>query len=63
MNREERGEDERFYSHELDEDVERWARRVLERVTNGVSDYSRLVRVRSFRTKTLGVVRGASLSL
>lgn len=56
MDREERGKDERFYSHELDEDVERWARRVLERVSNSVSDYSRLVCLRSFRTKTLGVV-------
>lgn len=50
MSSEEWCEHQRFDSHELDEDVERWTRGVLERVSNGVTDNCSLVWVRSFRT-------------
>jgi hypothetical protein len=39
------GEHERLHSHELDEDVEGWARGVLQGVTDGVADHSSLVAV------------------
>lgn len=42
---EEGGEHEGLDRHELDEDVERGARGVLERVPNGVADHSSLVAV------------------
>ncbi|BAF16616.1 Os05g0157000 [Oryza sativa Japonica Group] len=45
MRGEEGGEDERLDGHELDEDVERWPRGVLERVADGVPDHRRLVRL------------------
>jgi hypothetical protein len=50
------GENEGLDRHELDKDVQRGARRVLERISNGVTNDSRLVRVRTFRAKGLGVV-------
>lgn len=56
---EEGRKDERLDSHELDEDVERGARGVLERIANGVADDGSLVAVGSFRAELAGVIRAA----
>jgi hypothetical protein len=56
MGGEEGGEDEGLHCHELDEDVEGGARRVLEGISNGVTNDGRLVRVRAFRAKGPGVL-------
>lgn len=48
-------------SHELDEDVERGARGILQRVTNGVANHSSLVAVRSLGTQGPCVLTGTSL--
>lgn len=62
MGGEKGGEDKGFNRHKLDEDVEGGARRILQRVSNGVTDNSSLVRVRTFRAKGPGVLRSSSLS-
>jgi hypothetical protein len=56
MGGEEGGEDKGFNRHKLDEDVEGRARRVLERISNGVTNDSRLVRVRTFWAKGPGML-------
>jgi hypothetical protein len=50
------GEDKGFNRHKLDENVEGGARRVLERISNGVTNDSRLVRVRTFWAKGPGML-------
>jgi hypothetical protein len=47
--------------HELDEDVERGARGVLQRVTDGVANHSSLVAVRSLGPQGPSVLTGTSL--
>lgn len=56
MGGEEGGEDKGFNRHKLDENVEGGARRVLERISNGVTNDSRLVRVRTFWAKGPGML-------
>jgi hypothetical protein len=56
MGGQEGGEDKGFDRHKLDENVEGGARRVLERISNGVTNDSRLVRVRTFWTKGPGML-------
>lgn len=51
MGGEERGKDERLDSHQLDEDVEGWTRRVLEGVTDGVANHGSLVAIGSLGPK------------
>lgn len=47
--------------HELDQDVEGWTGRVLERIADGVADHGRLVGVRPLGTQGLGVIRRTCL--
>ena len=61
MSLEERGKHQRLNSHELDENVERWARSVLEWVTNSVTNDSCLVGIRSLASQLTGMLSGASL--
>jgi hypothetical protein len=56
MGGKERCENEGFNRHELDDDVERGARSVLNRVSNGVTNNSCLVRVITFWTKGPGML-------
>lgn len=63
MGGEERGEDERLDSHKLDEDVEGWARCVLEWVSNGVTDHSSLVAIRTLGPEAHCVLRSTSLNI
>merc|ERR1719409_40800 len=60
----ERGDGQRHHAHQLDEDVQGWARRVLEWVTDGVSHDARLALLRlldlQFLAKLLAVVPGAT---
>jgi hypothetical protein len=48
---EEGGENKGFNGHELGKDVEGGTRRVLQRVSNGVTDNGFLVRIRTFQAK------------
>lgn len=55
MGLEERSKYEGFHSHQLDEDVERWTRSVLQRVTNCIADHSSLMTVRTLSAELAGM--------
>ena len=54
-------EDQGLHSHELDEDVQRGAARVLERVADRVADHRRLVRVAALASQRPRVLRRTRL--
>jgi hypothetical protein len=56
MGGKERCENEGFNRYELDEDIKRGARSVLKRVSNGVTNNSCLVRVKTFWAKGPGML-------
>ena len=53
--------DQRFHSHEFDENIERGTRGILERVSDCISDDSRHVRGRPLSSQGAGMVRRTSL--
>nr|GMC58593.1 hypothetical protein ACMD2_07589 [Ipomoea batatas] len=59
----ERSKNERLDGHELDKNVQRRPRCVLERVAHSVAYHSSLVRVRSFWTKSSRVLGSPSLDI
>lgn len=61
MGLEEGCEDQGLHGHQLDEDVQRWARSVLQRVTDGVTNDGRLVRVGALASQGARVLGSLSL--
>ena len=63
MGLEEGCKDQRLHSHKFDEDIERGARGILERVSNCVSNDSSHVRSRSLSSQRAGMVGCTSLHI
>jgi len=63
VGRKEGGKHQRLDGHKLDENVEGWARGVLEWVTHSVTNHSGLVRIRTLWTKLPCMLCGSGLSL
>lgn len=61
MGSKEGGKHQRLYSHQLYQDVQRWSRRILQRIPHRVPNHRCLVCIRSLRSQSPRMLRNTRL--